>query len=212
MVTRYQLRCIANTFPFLRLPAELRNIIYGLCFDVHNIENVLDRYYQKLAKAKHIRNVPGPFVFFHTPNILLVNRQIYLEAKPLLHIQSITFDHGLLDLVSITDFAEEPLFRNLGTITITDTGHKLLGDMKLLATSWVGYIDLIKEMARILSAGHKLKKLKIEFTDPDLVVHMTSCWSGDWECGFRESLRQALNSLRKVSASLFELESNSLTS
>ncbi|KAF2101016.1 hypothetical protein NA57DRAFT_74609 [Rhizodiscina lignyota] len=73
-------------FPFLSLPAELRNMIYDLAFPVP--EDVSLEYMTHLRRrcARASNFAPG-----HT-GLLRVNRQIFAEAAPLLYRANFVFD------------------------------------------------------------------------------------------------------------------------
>ncbi|KAK5122159.1 hypothetical protein LTR85_004405 [Meristemomyces frigidus] len=197
IVTRYQERRIRNTFPFLRLPAELRNLIYGFSLDASAAQNIIGRYYEDLRDTTDAKSVKAPLIWSKCPTIFLLNRQVYAESFFFVRKCSLTFDHGLLDLLTVNDFVPESLVRNVTSITVNDTGHPLFKD-NILAASWMGYITLIEQLAEILAPGHKLKNLTISLAHEELVPHVTDCWHANYTCGFRDSLRRACNALRRV--------------
>lgn len=57
---------------------------------------------------------------------------------------------------------------------------------------------LLKDLGKILAKGHNLKNLTIRFGDDRLQEHMTECVSTRHDCGFRDQMRDAINSLRRV--------------
>lgn len=197
IVTRYQERQIRNTFPFLKLPAELRNIIYSLCLDSSAAQKIIGRYYQDLRDTTNIKDVQAPLIWSKCPTIFLLNRQVYAEASFFIQKCSLTFDHGLLDLLTLTDFMPKSLVRNVTSITIDDSGHALFQD-NILAASWMGYITLIEQLAEVLRLSHKLSNLTISLTNDELVPHVTTCWAATYACGFRDSLRRACDALRCI--------------
>ncbi|KAK5136994.1 hypothetical protein LTR08_001501 [Meristemomyces frigidus] len=197
ILTRYQERRIRQTFPFLDLPAELRLWIYDLCIDVTTAQKLLERYYQKLKDTTNIKGVKAPLIYSKCPTILRINRQIFAEASIFVPKRSLTFNHGLLDLLTVKDFVPESLLRNVSTITIDDSGHPLFKE-NILAASWMGYVTLIEQLAEILEPGHRLKQLTISLTSDELVPHVKTCWTATYSCGFRDTLRRACDALRTI--------------
>ncbi|KAK0836260.1 hypothetical protein LTR03_013834 [Friedmanniomyces endolithicus] len=174
-LTRYQERQIRSVFRFLNLPGELKNIIYEYCIDVTAAQHILQRYYGSIRDCTNLAAIEAPLV----------------------RKRSLTFDHGLLDLVDITDFVSKNLFRTVSSITIDDSGHPLF-QPNILAASWIGYTSLIGQIGKILSKGHHLKTFTLSLTDDGLVSHVTKCWNKHNMCGFRDSLLKACESLRAV--------------
>jgi len=109
-------------------------------------------------------------VWFKPPTFLLLNKQIHDEATFILKKRSLIFDHGLLDLSTITDFVPAQVLRTVSAITITDAGHPLFQE-NILVPSWAGYMTLIKQLANILGEGHNLKELTISFKDQVSRLH-----------------------------------------
>jgi len=197
IVTRYQERQIRKTFPLLKLPAELRNIIYEYAINILAAQKIIDRYYQALRETKNIKSVQAPLIWSKCPTIFLLNRQVYAEASFLIRKRNLTFDHGLLDLLTIKDFVPDSLIRNVSSITVDDSGHPLFKD-NILAASWMGYITLIEQLANVLKDGHRLKQFTISLANEELGPHVTTCWHATYACGFRDSLRRAAETLRAV--------------
>lgn len=61
-------------------------------------------------------------------------------------------------------------------------------------------MDLVSQLAGILAKGHSLKKLVLDFSDQDLVMHVTKCWDANNRCDFRDQIREAFDRLRRVRA------------
>jgi hypothetical protein len=190
MVTRFQERQIRRTFPFLKLPGEIRNMIYELCFDVTAAEKLLDRYYHFVNQAfikdpnTKIRDLQAPLIYSKCSPIFLLNRQIYSEASFLVRKRGLHFGHGLLDLEDINDFMRPSLVRSVSSLTIDDSGH-----------------PLIRQLADILSkAGttHHLKSLTIALTSGALIPHLDYCLNSHLKCGFRDALLDVVARLRHV--------------
>lgn len=93
-VTRAQVHFIMSIFPFLSLPAELREQIYFYCFSFKGIERFFDKLYTfvkaRVAKQGRMTKVPVR----RTPTVLLINRQIFNEAITHVRKHSVTFHHG----------------------------------------------------------------------------------------------------------------------
>lgn len=197
-LTRSQENRIRNVFPFLDLPGEIRNVIYEYALDTDVAQRLIQRYYER---ARHttdkMRSTEAPLVWARAPPLFLLNKQIYHESNSIVPKRGITFDHGLLDLMEIQDFVPESLLRTVSSITINDSGHPLLQD-NIIAQSWMGYITLLEQLADILSKGHNLKTLTISLANSELVPHVTTCWNASFGCGFRDTLKKACETLRRV--------------
>ncbi|GAB1742227.1 hypothetical protein NU219Hw_g7784t1 [Hortaea werneckii] len=196
-LTRAREAKIRNTFPFLRLPAELRNNVYEYCLDTDVAQRILQRYYEALKDTEDTKTVAAPLIYAKCPVIFRLNRQIYAESSFLVKKCSLTFDHGLMDLLTIKDFIPESLIRTVSSIDINDSGHPLFKE-NILGASWMGYITLIEELGGILKSGHSLKKFSITLSHEELVPHVTNCWNNSNTCGFRDSLKRAAAVLRGV--------------
>lgn len=85
----------------------------------------------------------------------------------------------------------------MSSITIDDSGHNLFKD-NILAASWIGYTSLLEQLGGILSKGHQLKTFTFSLANEELVPHITTCWNRRNQCGFRDSLRKACDTLRGV--------------
>lgn len=199
-LTRYQNRQIKKIFPFTKLPAEIRNMIYELCLSFGGIEKFFDRYYDRLKRARKPRDIDPPGHKRTTPTILLLNREIYAEAIGLLGKQTVRFEHGMLNIEKITGKSGvicRPALRNVGTIVVTTKGHPIL-QQNIVRLSWYGYMELLAELAAVLSKGHQVKKLVVDFSDTAIIEHLGRCWNLHNICEFRDDLKEALNELRGV--------------
>lgn len=85
-VTRHQIKLIKQCFPFLRLPAELRNVVYSFCGDdfanYASLNELFDKSFEKLSdagdtKPHSLLSTPRK----QTPTIFLINKQIFREAS-----------------------------------------------------------------------------------------------------------------------------------
>lgn len=215
-VTRQQIKFIQAIFPFLLLPAELRDLIYFFCISFMGINRAFDDYYKEIKAQAELGNYKphAPVVERGVPSIFLVNRQIFTEAIAALRQHTITFNHGIFNTKLINIIKHNPL-RHLGSIEINDNGHPLLAK-KTLNCTWHGYtryvcrasfdhhslsltlFRLLHTLADILSDGHRLKNFTLRLNDPSLVEHVTKCAAGAWSCGFRDQMREAVESLKAI--------------
>lgn len=214
--TRYLKYKNRSVFMFLKLPAELRLMIYEHCLTLNGITKVIDRYYHTFKLVKETTNVKAPLIWvsvalmfykfrhfsyglqLRPPILFRLNRQIYKEAVTLLPKRSVLFNHGLLDLANVQDFVAAQVLRTIASITITDTGHDLFRGVASGATSWYGYTELITQLGVILAPGHQLKEFTLEFTSTELKPHVEHCWGATHICGYRDTLHKAVGALRRV--------------
>ncbi|KAM3422626.1 hypothetical protein BST61_g115 [Cercospora zeina] len=196
-VTRYQVNAIKNTFPFLELPPELRNMVYTFTIDVTTLNRFFDIDYEKVMTFKKKTKSPRKQRTCNksTPSIFLVNKQIFCEASYVLQKQGITFHHGLFEH-DLEHVISSSVLCKLSSIEVTDAGHGMTGQWGG-TVSWYGYMRLLKQLGQLLSNGeHKLEKLTVDFNSPALVEHMTACHqSGRPRCGFRDTMTQAIADL-----------------
>lgn len=214
-VTRSQMKNIRRIFPFLDLPPELRCVVYEHCVtDLSDLDAFFDGYYNRLITARATRNYfdrPNgkhlPPVEKKAPNVFFINRQIFNEAVYLFYqnIRRIRFDHGMLDIVAIKDFISPHILQNVRSIHITDAGHNEVirvhhSKPLSLPQSWNGYMHLLTQLGTMLSeTSHKLQDLTINFSrDQKLGEHMNLCWEADHICGFKDQMRDALDTFRGV--------------
>lgn len=126
--------------------------------------------------------------------------------------KGVSFHHGLLGLKgvdklvsipvlkklgSIDEVISIPELQRLGSITITTKGHSIFRK-NVVSCSWKGHMDPIRTLTNVLSKGHALKKLSVNFDDPDLIEHMTVCWHSVIKCDFRDQLIETFNGLRSI--------------
>jgi hypothetical protein len=179
------------------LPAEIRNLIYDYCIDSNAAQNILQRYYDEIKDAKDVRKVKSPLIWARCPVILLLNKQTYAEASYLQKKRTLTFDHGMLDLLDIKDFISPHILRTVAHINVNDSGHPLFKS-NILAASWMGYIELIEQLARHLAPGHNLESFSFTLDHPELVPHVTKCWNVGYTCGFVNTLLKVCRALRTI--------------
>ncbi|SMQ47997.1 unnamed protein product [Zymoseptoria tritici ST99CH_3D7] len=200
-VTRLQLEIVRSKFEFLELPGEIRNAIYRIVLAVgfESIQNFFDKQYARISVASESDRAIGKDILKRSaPSIFLLNKQIYREARGLLDENSVVFHHGILSVGKLYRVIAPTVLRTVQNIEITDHGHPIVEKI-ILRQSWNGYTRLIKQLAAVLSKGnHNLKTLTINFTDPAMVQHMTTCVHAIYHCGFRDQMRDALDHLRRV--------------
>ncbi|CAK3801485.1 Hypothetical predicted protein [Lecanosticta acicola] len=193
-VTRLQVRKLLRTFAFLELPPELRNMIYELALgDPARIKTIFNRYYASLVRE----TVKAPLLRKKAPTILLLNKQIYDEAVGILQTRSIIFNHGLLRIPSVKLVISPHLLCQVASLEINDKGHRII-KTGIIQDSWYGYMTLLQQLGKILSAGHKLKSLTIDFGDKRLEEHMTACYHASYDCSFRDGMRGSANAFWDV--------------
>lgn len=195
-VTRHQVRLIKQCFPFLCLPAELRIVVYSFSSDFEKLNEFFDKSFARLsANPTSLLSPLAPHK--RTPNVYLINKQIFREASHLLHKQGVSFHHGLLRH-KLSDVISPAILRQVSFLEITDVGHPMI-KAKTMVSSWAGYMKLLRQLGKLLSTGpHNLKKLSIRLDDPRLVEHMTQCHDTPHKCGFRDQMSEALAALGKA--------------
>lgn len=200
-LTRSQEKHIRNTFHFLSLPAELRNMVYELAVNFNGVERWFDDTYAQAVEFATIPANRGKVmtrkVTLQTPRIFLICRQVYAESIVLLAKRSVHFHHGLFTLTAIRQIMSEKALQRISSINITAKGHHVL-EAGTAGATWKGYIIILKDLARILEEDHSLKSLTIDLEDPDLTHHLINCWHSAIECDYRDHVKTALNRFRPV--------------
>ncbi|KAI9701536.1 MAG: hypothetical protein M1836_001592 [Candelina mexicana] len=130
--------------PFLRLPPELRNQIYQYHITSHNIAIPL----KKLKRGKKFVRKPPPA-------ILRVNRQISMEAKPLLYDLAIEFTYAkdMPDITTVFSIADLQHFRD---VTIHVNVDVILNLSPNMFKSPVALLSIWHE-------AHRLRRLVVHF-------------------------------------------------
>lgn len=139
---------------FLDLPGEIRNQIYGYAADPSDISTQVTR----TMEAWKDKTQAPPYPPKTTPTIFLLNRQIYKEAKDIIHQKPLKlvlpFDKTMQkqDLVpNMVRFISQPTLQNLNHIDIT-----------IESWEWVYSLDRV---VPTLAAKHNLKSLHFNFKD-----------------------------------------------
>nr|POF17965.1 hypothetical protein CFP56_13376 [Quercus suber] len=132
-----RVKLVEKPFPFLRLPLELRYMIYGyaltdhevaLCAKTKSLRRTVTRWDNRLAQraydtngemiAEDVAHTPNNFV----PALLATNKQIHDEAVVFLYGQRLAFE----DLYALHSFLAEIGLRNckvLADVTVKAWGH-----------------------------------------------------------------------------------------
>jgi hypothetical protein len=198
MATRSRFRQM-QSFPILKLPGEIRNMIYQAALDFSNLEKTASR---RLSLDK-LKSLPR-----HTPSLLLVNHQTSLEAKGILYRhKTLTFEkfpsgvaNGLLDgpstaksLVSkgVLRQVQHIVFRNRGPNT-EEEWTRLLWDLEHL----VRY--LVSVWVRNGRQKHSLKTLQFDVGDESVSDHLLQCPTLPEECVLHGRYLRIVHSLKKL--------------
>jgi hypothetical protein len=199
-ITRRQVQVVRQIFPFLHLPGELRNEVYKYALDdFEGVGKVFESAYNSLM-SREPADKPEPYgpPAKVTPAIILINKQIYLEAVGFLYNKTITFNHGLLHVNDVSSVISPHLLRNLTAININDSAHPIMQD-EIQCASWYGYNRLFRQMTNILKGGHRLKHLTIEFNDPALGHHVRVCqWHSGSNCDFAKHLAKEMYRMQQI--------------
>ncbi|KAI0382814.1 hypothetical protein F5Y04DRAFT_252395 [Hypomontagnella monticulosa] len=117
-----------HIFPFLSLPYEIRDEIYGLTLEYPDLGPLFERFEASVREAVEKQNdiktpkctIPAPRApAMQTPGLLLVNRQIAVEAVKALHKKPFVlsryapFPGMLVRPMDITDFISEGTLRTM---------------------------------------------------------------------------------------------------
>lgn len=199
ILTRLQELGIAQRFPFLALPPELRLIVYDYSVNFHGVDKWFDSFWKILLESPKPSRAPAPVVYRHTPAVLLICKQIYYEAMELLRGQGMRFHHGLLDIDGLSNLMNTDILRNVSSLTIDATGHAIIPQKRnLIGPSWRGHLDMLVDISDILAKGHRLKQFTLNFKDTSIHAHVHDCSGKPIRCDFRDQLAEALRHLRNI--------------
>lgn len=150
--------------PFLKLPGEIRNLIYDYLLEPPDLKRLFAIHLRKWQKMEDLwTQSHRPSVCFFsprvdalvTPAILLLNRQISLEAVSFLRAKPLVISSppprsAQLGRDSwITEFISEPTLRKL---------HHVVLEMDLSLHSW---FDTIETLFEVWGPDNKLKSLHV---------------------------------------------------
>lgn len=183
--TRLQVQQKQMTFPFLQLPAEIRLLIYPLAgLDFNGLRN------QKSGLRRT------------TPSILLINRQIYSEAKPMLLDRTLEF--AIPQRIStFSNLVSEGIMTQIKRVSIIvdiPSGDKLggywaMGDGR--GTNSIAQMQhFVTPMFKIWKEkGHNLLLFEIKWDDDQCLEHVRHCHS---QCIIRYAFTDLFNSINHL--------------
>ncbi|KAK4990065.1 hypothetical protein LTR66_006903 [Elasticomyces elasticus] len=195
MITRSATAAIRKSFPFLQLAPELRNMIYELCLNLDGVDAYFARYAQAFKKDVFPDKVRPPVIRCTTPTVLLICRQIFMEAITYLAKQRLVFTHGLF-AQKLSKVVSTGVIRKITHLTISDSNLDM--ERSNYPDSIQGLLALFREICDILKSGHHLKEFKIIIKDDFLSWHLGHCWDAVYKCGFCDHIRYMLRALDKV--------------
>ncbi|KAI1505368.1 hypothetical protein F5X99DRAFT_278833 [Biscogniauxia marginata] len=165
-----------HTYTFLiDFSPEIRNMIYEYAVDYPTCRDLFDSYYRQLQAAKsrtHPCNQDEGSSSFkvtrHTPTILLLCKQITLEAMSVLRLRTLVIDRippwimGNPAPLALTDFISRATLQSIPFVEIKlalGVGRYRCGDV---------WLQLIKEMLDAWSERNSLVQLRIMFKLADV--------------------------------------------
>ncbi|MCJ1247392.1 hypothetical protein MMC30_004606 [Trapelia coarctata] len=142
-----------QVFPFMRLPAELRNMIYGLSFD----------FSYALRQIKANRDPPYDldrrnYDWVTTPSILLLNHQVYAEAREILYNKEIVLDGACEPRYFIRCFSKV-ILQKIQHVTLNiDLSSYASGPYTLHHN----YVDLCMLLSLVWGQCHSLRTFRLD--------------------------------------------------
>ncbi|KAH7042034.1 hypothetical protein B0J12DRAFT_743597 [Macrophomina phaseolina] len=177
-------------FPFLQLPAELRNLIYELTLDFDGVGRLLTDHYEAHVNDGTIIHWPE----LQTHPLLVVNKQISREARYILHRKTLRLPHSTTPNGMITDVVSRHLLENLRKVDITRDDS--FGEMH----TWCDFLEffrLIKSAVKIWVDCHKLQELTIVMQGRQVVNHLDLC-PAQGHCYFLDEIEKMMGSLKEL--------------
>ncbi|TKA67092.1 hypothetical protein B0A49_08648 [Cryomyces minteri] len=188
MVTRNAAAGVRNTFPFEKLPAELRNMIYHFALSLRGVDTYLK---DCITDSRH--HYLGVEPRSNTNPLLLLNRQTYLEASSVLYNKPLAISHGLLVGMSLTKIVSSDILHYVSNVTISDVGYNSFGHNHSIVEMLELYARLVDEWIK----SHSLQTLQITLQDEVVVKHIKSCWNRDG-CGYCDRVRLMMDCLGRL--------------
>ncbi|KAB2577266.1 hypothetical protein BFW01_g8483 [Lasiodiplodia theobromae] len=177
-------------FPFLQLPAELRNLIYELTLDFEGVARLLTDHYEAHVNDGTIIEWPDRDVH----PLLLVNKQVSRESTYILHRKTLRLPHSTTPNSLITDVASVKLLENLRKVDITRDDS--FGEMH----TWCDFLEffrLIRSAVNVWTKSHKLQELTIVMKGRQVMTHLATCPT-QGHCYFLEEIKKMMTSLEEL--------------
>ncbi|OJD34331.1 coiled-coil domain-containing protein mtmr15 [Diplodia corticola] len=177
-------------FPFLQLPAELRNQIYEYMLDFKGVAGLLTNHYK--AHVHDNTSIEWPNRDVHP--LLLVNKQMTREAVYILHRKTLWLPHSTTPNSLITDVASVRLLENLRKVDITRDDS--FGEMH----TWCDFLEffrLIRSAVSVWTKSHKLQELTIAMQGAQVVTHLATC-PAQGHCYFLDEIEKMMSSLEEL--------------
>ncbi|KAF2140726.1 uncharacterized protein K452DRAFT_299445 [Aplosporella prunicola CBS 121167] len=200
-----------TVFPFLRLPGELRNLIYSLTLNFNGTKKYLDIYFDSHTDGWHEK----PIVHKETPSILLVNKQILRESLYILHRKKLTLSHGFIPYEHVSYIISPPLLANLREVDFTrdissaDNSHCWCDIMEFFhlindcIDIWVEPhpdeppVDYRNNPDSPNNMGHNLQYLNIDVRGNEIARHLEQC-PPTGQCFFLDEIQQMLANCKRL--------------
>ncbi|KAK7533496.1 hypothetical protein IWX49DRAFT_314633 [Phyllosticta citricarpa] len=187
ILTRSKAALMRTQFPFPRLPAELRNMIYFYVLDFDGVVRTVNKHYEA-----HV--LDEGFVHWNalsTPGILMVNKQIFREAQYILHRQTLTIPHSTTPNTHITDIACRPLLQNLRKVNITrDLRH---GENHIWC-DLLEFFQVIRSAVEVWNEEHHLQELTIDLSAEGVMSHLSICPQSG-HCYFLDEIKMLMETI-----------------
>ncbi|KAL1639856.1 hypothetical protein SLS58_007442 [Diplodia intermedia] len=177
-------------FPFLQLPAELRNQVYDYMLDFDGVARLLTDHYEAHVHDNTLMEWPDRKVH----PLLLVSKQTSREAAYILHRKTLRLPHSTTPNSLITDVASVRLLENLRKVDITRDDS--FGEMH----TWCDFLEffrLIRSAVNVWTRSHKLQELTIIMKGSQVVTHLATC-PAQGHCYFLDEIEKMMSSLEEL--------------
>ncbi|EOD46781.1 Coiled-coil domain-containing protein mtmr15 [Neofusicoccum parvum] len=177
-------------FPFLKLPAELRNLIYVKSLDFEGVGRLLTEHYE--AHVNDGTSIDWPELQTHP--LLAVNKQISREARYILHRKTLRLPHSTTPNGLITDVVSKTILENVRKVDITR--DESFGEVH----TWCDFLEffrLIKSAVNIWTDCHHLQELTIVMQGQQVMAHLDSC-PAQGHCFFLDEIEKMMSSLEEL--------------
>ncbi|KAK7541140.1 uncharacterized protein J3D65DRAFT_665867 [Phyllosticta citribraziliensis] len=190
ILTRSKAALMRTQFPFLLLPAELRNVVYELALDFEGVVRTVNKHYEA-----HVQDVG----YMHwkdlsTPGILMANKQISREALYVLHRQTLTIPHSTTPNTHITDIACRALLQNVRKVNITrDLRH---GENHIWC-DLLEFFQIIRSAVEVWNEDHHLQELTIDLNAAGVMSHLNTCPQSG-RCYFLDEIKMLMETIQTL--------------